>query len=68
MPSFTAGNLVQLKSGGPIMTVNVVEGLNVICDWFAGNEHQRLEFPASTLELYDPDETGNVLVDYDPYV
>lgn len=33
--TFSIGDIVLLKSGGPSMTVKVVDGDNVTCTWFA---------------------------------
>jgi len=38
---FKTGDTVQLKSGGPIMTVKEQSGRDVYCQWFAG---KKLEF------------------------
>jgi uncharacterized protein YodC (DUF2158 family) len=49
------GDVVQLKSGGPVMTVESVEPSGVICTWFdAKNNHQQRRFLEVTLEKYDP--------------
>lgn len=59
--SYSAGEVVQLKSGGPKMTV---EGLartplgeeipNVYsCTWFAGSKLQKGKFAVEVLELAD---------------
>jgi uncharacterized protein YodC (DUF2158 family) len=34
MTDFNPGDVVQLKSGGPLMTVSVVTGPVVVCEWF----------------------------------
>jgi uncharacterized protein YodC (DUF2158 family) len=48
------GDVVQLKSGGPAMTIEVVtkttEGVIVRCVWFDSAEAKRGTFPAATLE------------------
>jgi len=46
------GDVVQLKSGGPHMTVRTVDkdGM-VVCDWFAGAQMQSGIFPATSLEI-----------------
>ncbi|WP_281278399.1 YodC family protein [Sulfitobacter sabulilitoris] len=36
MPDFSEGDRVQIKSGGPIMTVESVDGDSVHCIWFQG--------------------------------
>jgi uncharacterized protein YodC (DUF2158 family) len=47
------GDVVQLKSGGPLMTVLAVEKAGVVCTWFDKNNHKTATFPESTLEIYD---------------
>jgi uncharacterized protein YodC (DUF2158 family) len=39
--SIQAGDRVQLKSGGPVMTVSDVENQGVWCQWF--DNHQTLQ-------------------------
>jgi uncharacterized protein YodC (DUF2158 family) len=52
MPNtFTAGNLVSLKSGGPKMTVYSVDGDTVNCVWFNGTTYTRFDFPWEALVL-----------------
>jgi uncharacterized protein YodC (DUF2158 family) len=55
-PAFKGGEIVQLKSGGPAMTV---EGLNQgtggwVCSWFVGSELKREQFRAEALKPYEP--------------
>jgi uncharacterized protein YodC (DUF2158 family) len=45
-----AGDVVVLKSGGPDMTVESIEGLLARCVWFLSGELKRGNFPLSTLE------------------
>jgi len=48
------GDRVQLKSGGPIMTVNnVEENGQIYCQWFAGEYDKAREgyFPSGSLQL-----------------
>lgn len=59
-----AGDVVCLKSGGPDMTVNKIEGTSALCDWFdGGGNAQHRTFPVSSLELVgtggsaEPDDT-----------
>jgi len=53
---FKPGDVVQLKSGGPILTVNNVEPTkdpnnpNVFCGWFAGKKLERGTFAAVMLK------------------
>lgn len=41
------GSLVQLKSGGPIMTVGWINGSNAHCNWF----DERNELRTATFSL-----------------
>jgi uncharacterized protein YodC (DUF2158 family) len=60
---FTPGDTVQLKSGGPVMTVeqvgqhHVTQAENVWCTWFekVGNRQElhKEQFNPVTLEKYD---------------
>lgn len=49
------GDVVELKSGGPEMTVIqvfILEGEpKVACDWFDGNERRFGTFPPAVLEI-----------------
>jgi uncharacterized protein YodC (DUF2158 family) len=51
---FKIGDIVQLKSGGPTMTVtepHEYEGdLSYVCTWFAGKKNERARFPENALE------------------
>ncbi len=55
MTEIKAGDNVQLKSGGPVMTVNFVEndGSTEIaaCSWFIKDKKQSSRFPVVTLKL-----------------
>ncbi len=46
-----AGDVVQLKSGGPEMTVNFVENEEAACSWFVNNKKESSRFPVVTLKL-----------------
>lgn len=51
--SFKEGDEVQLKSGGPKMTVEEVDGENITCIWFdSKNTPQHKTFIDATLKLY----------------
>lgn len=54
---FRVGDVVQLKSGGPIMTVVEITSANgrdtVQCRWFAGPEEKSSSFSAETLKSAD---------------
>ncbi|MCV9960360.1 DUF2158 domain-containing protein [Pararhizobium sp. BT-229] len=47
---FQAGDVVQLKSGGPEMTVSAVLGLEISCVWFVKNQRFDEDFPAVVLK------------------
>ena len=51
------GDTVRLKSGGPAMTVKVVEGDWVFCDWFDGSKKCEDKFIAAALALNNSFET-----------
>jgi uncharacterized protein YodC (DUF2158 family) len=56
------GSIVQLKSGGPTMTVNLVENyegvISVYCDWFVHDKppwkKEDAVFPATSLKVLEP--------------
>ena len=48
--SFNTGDIVQLKSGGPTMTVVKNEDTyGITCKWFAGKKLEGGRFPAGAL-------------------
>lgn len=52
MAEFSVGDVVRLKSGGPQMTVDRVEGDAVVCLWFSqAHELQTWDFGAGSLEV-----------------
>ena len=51
MEDFEIGNVVQLRSGGPKMTVHrLVSDGDVVCQWFEGNEVHEESFPKDALK------------------
>lgn len=55
--NFKAGDLVQLKSGGPIMTVRDNEGPEyVTCQWFGGKKLEEGVFPVVSLREPQPEK------------
>jgi uncharacterized protein YodC (DUF2158 family) len=58
MPEFKKGDVVQLKSGSPKMTIDSVEeygsgntsNIRAICLWFDGGERKEGGFSLETLE------------------
>ncbi|MEC6880675.1 YodC family protein [Photobacterium piscicola] len=55
MDTFNIGDIVQLKSGGPIMTVDGGGnyGIGVVCKWFDMNETLKSDsFAEASLKIY----------------
>jgi len=55
--SFKVGDIVQLKSGGPEMTVQTVPTTHshyYNCQWFAGKKLESGHFPADSLQPVKP--------------
>ena len=52
---FKAGDVVQLKSGGPAMTVGEIrfDGW-VSCTWFDGGKDKSRYFEPELLQIYNP--------------
>jgi uncharacterized protein YodC (DUF2158 family) len=62
---FQEGDVVQLKSGGPKMTINKIEdwdgGRRAWCKWFQGTDSKEDVFPVSSLKLPDdPPRQGSL--------
>ena len=60
MSQFSVGDVVQLKSGGPIMTITEIGsafeggGLFAWCTWFkSSNEPETKHFPLPAIKLVD---------------
>lgn len=49
MANVTPGNVVQLKSGGPLMTVSKLDGEKAWCYWMLEGEKKVDAFPVVTL-------------------
>lgn len=63
MNSLTIGDVVQLKSGGPKMTVCSTEGKGGAyrCCWFNGKRVERADFQFETLKtVNDSDNTDYI--------
>ena len=66
LPLFKSGDLVVLKSGGPIMTVDTVNTdifdddkmTGVLCVWFFGDKLERVRFDHRAIE-HAPFETSH---------
>ena len=58
---FVTGAIVQLKSGGPQMTVTSIgkplykDGIYVWTTWFVGNKNEEGTFPYQALEIVSKD-------------
>ena len=51
MEGFDIGQVVQLRSGGPKMTVHsLVSDGDVVCQWFESNEVHQENFPKNVLQ------------------
>lgn len=49
--TFVQGDLVQLKRGGPVMSVHLPVGPLLLCTWFEGDGMKRGTFSPSELEV-----------------
>ncbi len=59
---FKLGDIVQLKSGGPTMTVDAEGKSEIVCLWFAESELKSGRFSATSLKLVESTkgmEVGN---------
>ena len=49
MEKLSEGQLVELKSGGPKMTVKSLGGSNAVCTWFSDQKLSERTFPFTSL-------------------
>jgi uncharacterized protein YodC (DUF2158 family) len=56
MGAFKGGDVVQLKSGGPAMTVSKERRAGeLVCEWFdVTGKYQSQDFEPDSLKAYDP--------------
>jgi uncharacterized protein YodC (DUF2158 family) len=54
MSRFVIGDTVQLKSGGPMMTVAEIGPTEVWCVWFEGKSKRGDNFPPEVLRAAKP--------------
>jgi len=47
------GDVVQLKSGGPYMTINEINQDDIYCVWFDKTEQKFGKFKRATLAIYE---------------
>ncbi len=59
--AFKLGDTVGLKSGGPTMTVELIDGDGVHCFWFDGKNLKRDIFPEAALEPRKPPAPGVIV-------
>lgn len=50
MREFKVGDTVKLKSGGPAMTINKIDGNEISCQWFDNKEIKGATFIKEVLE------------------
>jgi uncharacterized protein YodC (DUF2158 family) len=55
---YKVGDLVQLKSDGPVMTVQDLDpgGQHLWAQWFAGKKLERGRFPEASLNFVSPEK------------
>ena len=59
MKDFEIGDVVQLRSGGPKMTVHgLVSDGDVVCQWFEGNAVHEESFPKEGLQKVELVKAG----------
>ena len=59
MEDFEIGDVVQLRSGGPKMTVHgLVSDGDVVCQWFEGNAVHEESFPKDALKKTESGTAG----------
>lgn len=51
-----AGDTVMLKSEGPIMTVEEVDGIFALCKWFEKGQLSESKFYKTSLKKVNPDD------------
>lgn len=51
--AFKPGDIVQLKSGGPSMTVSELKNGQYHCQWFKGASKESAYFREETLKMYE---------------
>jgi uncharacterized protein YodC (DUF2158 family) len=61
MANFKPGDLVVLKSGGPVMTVEDVDKFatnDITCVWFAGAKLESSRLKSDSIELAPPKDAA----------
>ena len=49
-PQLRQGDLVRLRSGGPMMTISAIDGGQVLCVWNENGQTNDATFPAEVLQ------------------
>lgn len=62
MEEFKLGDVVQLKSGGPEMTIYRIDGSDIACTWFVKQEPKYNSFPKEVLEKVEHGGTGGIFL------
>jgi uncharacterized protein YodC (DUF2158 family) len=57
---FSVGGLVQLKSGGPSLTIRSVEKDEIAVEWFEGDKLKKHSFLAAQLKLVPEREISDL--------
>ena len=52
MPEYKKGDIVQLKSGGPKMTVGDIDFYGISVKWFAGSKMESAKVDPEALQPY----------------
>ena len=63
MSDLKVGDVVRLKSGGPVMTVAKMGDGYVICQWFDEKKMRRANFPPDALTTDTDGTTVTVMLD-----
>ena len=59
LENFQPGDLVRLKSGGPVMTVHHADSAgDVVCNWFEKGQPKGNVWPQALLERVENREVG----------
>jgi uncharacterized protein YodC (DUF2158 family) len=61
MDEFKVGEPVYLKSGGPAMSIQSIDGENALCVWLDGKRPFRELYPLAVLTKEDPDSAFAII-------
>lgn len=62
MPEIQPGQTVRIKSGGPVMTVELHTINGVKCGWFVDGEYKSADIGAAALEAAEPEKPSGARV------